>query len=351
MSQYFKSLSPDSEFEHALVTCKRRNQRSAELTQGVVRISEIDVPYLRSEIDLLTSTLRVMSRLRQVVFEEQPSIIHLHAAHELSIFTVKIARELNIPLIYHFHGGVDRQLMSALKPVLPFLKNVLAVSQEVRQSLLPYLSSNAEVRVIVNGVEDLLGTPVQVDRNPNYTLLIAGRIEYEKGFDVAIRALSLILEEFPSVRLLVIGSGSRYESLKKLGKQLGVSSQIDFLGNLKNCQVVEKIQQSDIVLVPSRAEEGFGIVAIEAALREVLVIASDVGGLRYTVEDKKSGFLVPAENAIALAQKVKEVLRNLNSFDEMRIYSRLRALNLFSIENFRSNLEGYYGRLLNGEKS
>ncbi len=351
MAQYFKLQSNDSQFEHAVLTPGYKNQSIPEITPGVTDLGEIKIPEFKNSQDILQPTLRTISQLRHVIYERQPSIIHLHAINVLSVFTVKIARELGIPLIFHFHGIVTEENMRVLKPIVPFLDNILVVSEAVHQSLLPYLSSDIQIEVLVNGVEDLLGKPLARSKNSKNQILIVGRIEHEKGFDVALRAFGLILQELPSFRLVVIGSGSQLPSLKILGKQLGILSSIDFLGDLRNEEVIQKMDQSDIVLVPSRAIEGFGIVAIEAALREVVVIASDVGGLSYTVEDKKSGFLVPAEDPIAIATKAKEILRDPDSTEKIRKYARIRALDLFSMDRFKNSLESYYHNLQIREKN
>ena len=351
MAQYFKLESDDSQFEHSVLTPGYKNQLIPERTPGVTHLNEIKIPDLQNSQVTLQQTLRTISQLRHVVYERQPSIIHVHAIHDLSLFTVKIARELGIPLIFHFHGTVTDENMRVLKPILPFLQNILVVSEAVRQSLLPYLSSDIQIEVLVNGVEDLLGKPLVTTRNTDQTILIVGRIEHEKGFDVALRAFGLVLQELPSFRLAVIGSGSQLQSLKILGKQLGILSSIDFLGDLRNEEVIQKMDQSDIVLVPSRAIEGFGIVAIEAALREVVVIASDIGGLSYTVEDNKSGFLVPAEDPIAIAAKIKEIIKDPDSLEKIRKYARIRALDLFSMDRFKISLESYYHNLQIREKN
>jgi len=345
MVQYFKTQTNDSEFEHSVLTLGHKNQSIPMRTPGVAHLNEIKIPDFQNSRDNLQQTLRTISQLRHVIHERQPSIIHAHAIHDLSLFTVKIARELGIPLIFHFHGTVTEEQMRVLKPILPFLQNILVVSEAVRQSLLPYFSSDIQIEVLLNGVEDLLGKPLATTRNTDQTILIVGRIEHEKGFDVALRAFGLILQELPSFRLVVIGSGSQLQSLKILANQLGILSSIDFLGALRNEEVIQRIDQSDIVLVPSRAIEGFGIVAIEAALREIVVIASDVGGLSHTVEHRKSGFLVPAEDPIAIAATVKEIFKDSDSIDKIRKYARIRALDLFSMDAFKTRLECYYHNL------
>ena len=350
MSQYFKMQTDDSQFEHSILTLKRQNQSSVKRTRGVTQIDEINIPDLQNSHDILQPTLRIISQLRRVIIERQPSVIHLHAIHELSLFTVKIARELDIPLIYHFHGTVTNEDMKVLKPVLPFLQNILVVSQATLLSLLPYVSGNSQIQVIVNGVEDTGGILNTKAQNIEPKLLIAGRIEREKGFDVAVVALGLIVKEMPSVRLVVIGSGSQKEHLQALAAELGILKSVDFLGALENEDVIREIDQSSIVLVPSRGIEGFGIVAVEAALREVAVIASDIGGLSHTVEHGKSGFLVPAEDPTAIAERVKELLHDPDYLVIIGKYSRVRALDLFGCERFKTELEDYYFNIKAGKE-
>lgn len=348
MYQYFKMQKDDSNYEHEILTLKRKNESSAERTPGVSHLDEIDMSDFQEFQDTLQPTLRVISKLRRVISERNPSIIHVHGIFELSVFAAKIGRELGIPIIFHFHGSVTIENMKVLKPIVPFIQNILAVSEATRLSLLPYFSSDIEIKLLVNGVEDVGGNPITKSQSAEPKLLIAGRIEQEKGFDVAIKALGIILKVIPSIRLLVIGTGSQLHYLQTFSNDLGISKSIDFLGAQKNEEVIRKIDQSILVLVPSREIEGFGIVAIEAALREVVVIASDIGGLSYTIEDGKSGVLVKEEDPIALAERVIELLEDPISLDLMGKYARIRALGLFSMVEFRKNLENYYSSIQSG---
>lgn len=342
MSQYFNLQGEDSQFEHSIVTLKRKNQSSTISTPGVRHVDEIDIPHLQEQQDFLQPTLRIIATLRRTIQEQKPSIIHVHGIHELSLFATKISRELDIPMIFHFHGSVTDSDMKVLKPVLPFLQNVLAVSTATHLSLLPHLLKDTKVEVLVNGVEDIGGKTRGSVQRFEPKLLIAGRLEPEKGFDIAILALAIILKEIPAIRLVVIGTGSQFQYLQTLGRDLGILESIDFLGAMRNEEVIRNIDQSDLVLVPSRAIEGFGIVAIEAALREVVVIASDIGGLSHTIEHGKSGFLIQAEDPIALAEKVKELLCDPISLVSLGKYARHRALELFSMVKFTNDLGNYY---------
>ena len=136
-----------------------------------------------------------------------------------------------------------------------------------------------------------------------------------------------------------------------LAKKLGVADSVEFIGSIPNEEVIKYIDKSWIVLVPSRDVEGFGIIAIEAALREVPVIASAVGGLIETIEDGKSGFLVPSESPPEIAKKVVQLLRDSDQLVKIGAYSRNRALELYGIEKFANNLEEYYFSVINEERT
>lgn len=89
---------------------------------------------------------------------------------------------------------------------------------------------------------------------------------------------------------------------------------------------------SDIVIVPSRYEEPFGLVALEAAWAGRAVVASDVGGLREVVERNVSGLLVPPEDPAALAAATCRLLDDPAARARMGAAARLRAETEFGFE-------------------
>jgi D-inositol-3-phosphate glycosyltransferase len=144
-----------------------------------------------------------------------------------------------------------------------------------------------------------------LDRGP--VILFAGRIQPLKGLDVAIEALAMMRTR--QARLVVIGgpSGTEGEAemqrLTKLACDLGVPGRITFIPPLPREQLVAFYQAADVVIMPSRSET-FGLVAAEAQSCGTPVVAANVGGLRFIIEDGKSGLLVaghdPADYAAAL---------------------------------------------------
>lgn len=342
MSQYFELQADNHRFSHSIIALRREDDPSAQLTKGLDSIDEVSISRIEIKTSLIKFSLSVMKQLREIIRKRNPDLIHLHAIHELSIFTLKLAEDLGIPVIVHFHGSLLGNDYKLLKPVVPIMKYVLGVSEATKESLRDFLPNNVSVHMIPNGIKDYRNLPRLNQKSIEPLFVVAGRIESEKGFDLAIKAFALIKKDIGSAKLVVLGDGSQLENLSYLARALGIADSIEFIGSIPNEEVIKCIDESWIVLVPSRDIEGFGIIAIEAALREVPVVATAVGGLTETIEDGKSGFLVSPESPQAIANKVLELLSNSDQLPKIGAYARRRALELYGIEKFAAKLEEYY---------
>ena len=141
------------------------------------------------------------------------------------------------------------------------------------------------------------------------TALFVGRIQALKGLDVAVEALGIIRERLAGVRMLVVGGPSGptgdFERLMiedKVGR-LGMEDSVSWWGVQPHRRLPDFYRAADVLVVPSRSES-FGLVAAEAQATGLPVVAANVGGLRYVVEDGVSGVLVdgwePADYSKAL---------------------------------------------------
>jgi glycogen(starch) synthase len=97
--------------------------------------------------------------------------------------------------------------------------------------------------------------------------------------------------------------------------------------------------------MPSRWEEPFGLVAVEAALMARPVVASRVGGLAEVVADGETGLLVDKEDPAALARAVTHLLKNPATAERMGQAARRRARELFGFERQVDAYDGLYQRL------
>ena len=147
-------------------------------------------------------------------------------------------------------------------------------------------------------------------------ILFVGRIQPLKGIDTLIRALAIVKQREPALAkelcVSIIGGDPNpdaeieqreFDRLKVLEVELGIGDLVTFLGAKDQDTLAYYYSAAEMVVMPSHYES-FGMVAIEAMACGTPVIASDVGGLSFSIEDGFNGYLVPGRNPQALADKI-----------------------------------------------
>lgn len=218
---------------------------------------------------------------------------------------------------------IERQLMDEVDAI------VAATPLDRAQMVWHYGADPGKIEVIPCGVDLAHFRPIPqeeararigVPPQPHRMLLFVGRIEPLKGIDTLLRALALLVERQPcwwgNICLAIIG-GDRRDSreawsaemirLRQLLGELGISELVMFLGSQDQRELPFYYNAADVVVVPSHYES-FGMVALEAMACGTPVIASNVGGLSFTVRDGVTGVLVPREDPPALAEKIALLL-------------------------------------------
>jgi D-inositol-3-phosphate glycosyltransferase len=161
-----------------------------------------------------------------------------------------------------------------------------------------------------------LGIPLE-----HRMILFVGRIQPLKGIDILIRALALVKRREPAlaknVCLSIIGGDpqpdseieqNEFDRLKLLRATLGLEDLVTFLGAKDQDTLVYYYSAAEMVVMPSHYES-FGMVALEAMACGTPVIASDVGGLSFNIENGFNGYLVPGRDAEAMADKIILLLK------------------------------------------
>jgi glycogen(starch) synthase len=131
-------------------------------------------------------------------------------------------------------------------------------------------------------VEDLTALRARFARPDEKLVLLVGRLVYEKGFQLALEALSPILQRLAGVRFLVAGSGTYEHQLKVQAQSAGLSEHGVFLGWIGDDVLHSLYRIADLCVVPS-IYEPFGLVALEAMASGCPCIVADTGGLREVV--------------------------------------------------------------------
>ncbi len=138
-------------------------------------------------------------------------------------------------------------------------------------------------------------------------LAYIGRLETYKNIDVMLRAAKQLVPRFPELELLVIGRGSERASLEALAQNLGLAKRTRFTGFIDDVERDALLAETRVCICPSE-KEGWGLTVIESNALGTPVVASDVDGLRDSVRDGQTGFLVPSGDVSAFAERIATLL-------------------------------------------
>ncbi len=181
------------------------------------------------------------------------------------------------------------------------------------------------VRTLYHGVPDVDRTPAARDTSEALIGTIA-RHDPVKGLDVLIDAMPLL----PDVRLVLIGSGPETAALHEQCERLGVADRVEFR-DVPWGATADHLASFDLFVLPSR-NEGFPVTIMEAMLAGIPVIATDVGGVRESVDDSVTGLVVPPEDPAALAAAIQRLIDDPSLRDRMGGEARRRGVRRFTVD-------------------
>jgi glycosyltransferase involved in cell wall biosynthesis len=231
---------------------------------------------------------------------------------------------------------------------------IVATSPQEVESIGRHYPSRAATAIVPCGVgsefqpRDRHACRVELGLPTNRPIVAyVGRFDPAKGIDTLIRALALIEPQHQPHLLLAGGfdpdapDAREFQGIQALVNSLGLEERTTFLGRLDHTQLPSAYAAADIVVVPSHYES-FGLVAVEAMACGTPVIASDVGGLRYTVIHRETGLLAPARDHLAFARAIGCLLDEPALRDRMGAAGARLVDRLFRWDLVAEQLEGLY---------
>jgi len=261
----------------------------------------------------------------------------------LHLFGTTIFREATPPAALYVYGA-ERLALSVYR------KTTMAViSESTRQELVSHGFSRERIHDVRIAVDHALYRQVDVPRPDAPQVGYLGRIKKYKSVDHLLNAFSIVHQEIPGARLVVIGDGDALPSLRKHAATLGLSHAVRFTGYLPGSETVRLLNQMNVV-VNTSAKEGWGLTVTESNACGVPVIASDVPGLRDSVLDEKTGLLYEYGNIEQLAQKILLVLRD-GIFRDRLAAGALAFARTFSWDECASLMMGAIESAVDGSKS
>ena len=241
----------------------------------------------------------------------------IHMFHTLGVMKQRVARSpAEVEGDYRLKG--ERDVLQKADRI------VAATPAELAQLQWLYQADTRKIRIIPPGVDVSRFYPIPIDEAKEVIgvppceslLLYVGRIEPLKGIDILIQAIKLLQQEKTYVCLVVIGGDpeagteNRSEEMQRLQtmtEQAGLSELVTFLGKRSQDTLPYYYSAAEVVVVPSHYES-FGMVALEAMACGTPVVASQVGGLAFLVQDGVTGYTVPVDDPRELASRLSKIL-------------------------------------------
>ncbi len=134
-----------------------------------------------------------------------------------------------------------------------------------------------------------------------------GRLHVEKGLELLLRAFSRARLDLPTARLRIVGWGPLRPALERLSTALGIQGAVTFRGHVAPHEVERELTDAWALVAPSLWAEPFGLVAVEAIVRGVPVLASANGGFGESIVPGVSGLLFPNGDEAALAAALRAI--------------------------------------------
>lgn len=335
----------------AVVTCSVDGPLVAEMRDAGAEVRVMPAPVVRKNMlsprgffALVRDVVSQLPHMRRLVKEVQPDVV---LANTVTIpFWSIAARTCGRPVVVYVHeaeAALPRPARALLTAPLRLATGVVFNSQTSRQvSGSRWLENHGRVRVVANGVQGPADiTPARESIDGPFRIVYVGRLSPRKGVDLVVSAAARLRDEGiePQVDLVgaVFPGYEWYESeLKEQVERLGLTSHVRFAGF--EDVVWEHFAHADVAVVPSRLDESFGNVLIEALLSERPVVAADHSGLREAARGFDAAVLVTADDADALAGGLRGVHDLWAHYRQSSGSDRARAQRRYGTATFHTRL-------------
>jgi colanic acid/amylovoran biosynthesis glycosyltransferase len=268
-----------------------------------------------------------------------------------------VCKELNIPLVVHFHG-YDAYLTELLnrhrqtyKRMFNYASAVIAVSKHMREQLIILGAPSDKVFYSPYGVDTdkFKLAPVPTSR---LQVISVGRFVEKKAPYLTIVAFKKVLDRLPEARLVMVGTGLLYDICCKLIKALHLEHAVDLKGVLDHDEVAALMQQSRVfvqhsVVTASGDTEGTPVAILEAGAAGLPVVSTRHAGITDVVLHGKTGFLVDEGDIDSMSEYLYKFLSDPELARDMGHNARDYIDAKFSTERSIENLKNILKRCVN----
>ena len=238
----------------------------------------------------------------------------VHTYHSLG--AVKYQSIVEIPQVANTRLRIEREILERANCVV-------ATSPQEQETLRSLVSTRGQIEVIPCGTDTTnfrltsktqARTKLKLDSREK-VILYVGRFDERKGIETLVRAFALLKErDLKNIKLMIVGGssanmpdGAERGRIENIVNELGLKDSTIFVGRIGHDVLPLYYTAADVCVIPSHYEP-FGLVAIEAMACGVPVVASNVGGLKFTIIPEETGLLVEPKDVEAFAEGIQRIL-------------------------------------------
>jgi len=328
-------------------------QRMNLLRHGWLKFVKRRPPVIyRGEYQLLASLLE----------RRGADLMHIYFGHT-GVHLLPFIEQWDKPCVVSFHGAdvaVKEDIAhypAKLRRLFEVVPLVFARSQSLADRLSEFGCPPEKLRINRTGVplDEFPFVDRQAPTDGHWRVMQACRLIPKKGVATSLRAFAIFKKDHPQAKFYIAGKGPLQPELEMLAAGLGIFKDVHFVGFLSQSKLMELYASSHLFLHPSEMppdenQEGVPNSILEAMATGLPVAATQHGGIPEAVEHGRTGWLVPEEDHIALANAMQEIARSPRVLTEMGLRAREAVIKRFAQEAQIDQLEWFYEEaiVLNG---
>lgn len=287
--------------------------------------------------------------------ENNISLVHCHLPWAGFVGRY-IHMRTSIPVIYTEHNKQERyHWITRTMNKISFNRQtrVIAVSNDVAESIEKHIHPKVRVQTILNGVnmehfvrDPAAGLKIREEFNIDPGCILIGNIavfRFQKRLKEWIDMMKMIHAKYPAVRGCVVGAGILNDEVRAYLKAQEMEHVI-LMPGLKT-DVLPWLSAMDIFMMTSEFE-GLPVALLEAMSMECAVVCTDAGGIKEVIRDKVDGFTVPVDEWQTLEQPLSRLIENDEERKQYAKRARKRVEEAFSLKVMVAQLEKLYDEIL-----
>jgi glycogen(starch) synthase len=362
----------------SVFTLNNGNLKTREVIKGIevhrpliVNASNILPLFVTEDLKRWGTNIKFFSDVMVYNIISAAKFLNLYVKKELSDFDIVcvhdwlsafsgliIENDSHVPVAFHIHstewgrrGGGGSQTITQIEDTMAReADGVITVSCLMRDDLINHGYDGSKIHVVWNGVDERLYNPNNVDQQSIHKLrnsygikhdekmiFCIGRLTPVKGIRNLILALPSVVDQFPNVRLIILGEGEEEADLMELVERLKLNGKVTCRFEfIPESERILHYAASDLCVFPS-IYEPFGIVSLEAmAMKKPVVVgARGISGFREQVVpsgQEQNGIHVNGQDPADIAWGIKEVLKDAERAEKWGENGRVRVLKYFTWE-------------------